>query len=132
VTSVIDASAVVDLLLRTDRGERVRGVLGGAPVEPLVTVGHLDAEVFSALARLHRAGSLRSEEIEELLRRLARLDVLRLPIAEELLRTAWTFRDNIAARDALYVALARGIRAPLITTDARLSRAAEDVAVIQW
>jgi predicted nucleic acid-binding protein len=38
-------------------------------------------------------------------------------------------RDNIAARDALYVAAARGLGCALLTTDDRLARAVPDLAV---
>ncbi len=38
-----------------------------------------------------------------------------------LLSEAWTLRDNITIADALYVVVARHLRAPLITTDARLA-----------
>ncbi|MEX0836330.1 MAG: PIN domain-containing protein, partial [Nitriliruptor sp.] len=92
-------------------------------------VAHLDAEVFSGLARLHRAGELAASEVDELLRRLARLDVRRVPIGGALLEAAWQMRDNIAARDALYVATARDLDCGLLTTDQRLARAVPDLAI---
>jgi predicted nucleic acid-binding protein len=90
-----------------------------------------DAEVFSGLARLHRAGELAADEVDELLRRLARLDVRRVPIGGALLDAAWRMRDNIAARDALYVATALDLDCALLTTDQRLARAGPDLA-IDW
>ena len=36
----------------------------------------------------------------------------------------WELRDNVSAYDAAYVALAETIDCPLVTADARLSRAA--------
>ncbi len=125
---LVDASAVVDLLVRSDVGERVRRRLTDDDVA-LVTVAHLDAEVFSALARLHRAGDLAAGEVEELLRRLATLDVRRIPITGALLGAAWRMRDNIAARDALYVAAALDLGCVLLTTDERLARAVPDLAI---
>jgi len=123
VIYVLDASAVIDLLVRSDEGERVRRRLVDDTEATLITVAHLDAEVFSGLARLHRAGELAAEEVDELLQRLARLDVRRLPIGGALLDAAWRMRDNIAARDALYVAAARALDCGLLTTDRRLARA---------
>lgn len=123
MTLVLDASAVVDLLLRSDRGEHLRQALGRHDAHELVTVAHLDAEVFSGLARHHRAGLLDTDEVTELLRRLADLVVTRMPITRELLEAAWALRDNIAARDALYVSAARALDAALVTTDDRLARA---------
>jgi predicted nucleic acid-binding protein len=70
VIYVVDASAIVDLLIRSDAGERVRRRLLDDAGAALVTVTHLDAEVFSALARLHRAGDLSTTEVDELLRLL--------------------------------------------------------------
>ena len=126
---VVDASAVIDLLVRSDTGERVRRQLAGDTAATLVTVAHLDAEVFSALARLNRALELTAGEVEELLRRLTSLDLRRLPITGALLDAAWRMRDNIAARDALYVAAARELGSALLTTDERLARAVPDLAV---
>ena len=103
---VLDASAVIDLLVRSDDGERVRRRLADDTDATLITVAHLDAEVFSGLARLHGAGELAPDEVDELLRRPARLDVRRVPIGGALLDAAWRMRDNIAARDALYAAAA--------------------------
>ncbi|MFO7777859.1 MAG: type II toxin-antitoxin system VapC family toxin [Nitriliruptoraceae bacterium] len=124
---VLDASAVIDLLVRSDDGERVRRQLAQDTEVTLVTVAHLDTEVFSGLTRLHRAGELAAEEVDELLRRLERLDVRRIPVGGALLDAAWRMRDNIAARDALYVATARDLGCGLLTTDQRLARAVPDL-----
>lgn len=127
MTLLLDASAVVDLLLRSDRGERLRQALEADDPDDLVTVAHLDAEVFSGLARHHRAGLLDADEVTALLPRLADLGATRMPITRELLEAAWALRDNIAARDALYVAAARALDAALVTTDDRLARAVPDL-----
>ena len=42
---------------------------------------------------------------------------------EPFLRRVWELRHNLTAYDALYVALAETLDAPLITCDARLARA---------
>lgn len=123
---VLDASAIVDLLLLSPEGELVRPHLADADLH---TVAHLDAEVFSALARLHRAGTMSAEDVTARLRLLMRFEIQRLPITDALLEEAWGLRDNVAARDALYVALARRLRARLLTTDGRLARAVPDVSV---
>jgi predicted nucleic acid-binding protein len=127
VIHVVDASAAIDLLVRSDAGERVRRRLTDDADATLVTVAHLDAEVFSGLARLHRAGELTAGEVDELLRRLTTLDMRRMPITGTLLDAAWRMRDNIAARDALYVAAARDLGCALLTTDERLARAVPDL-----
>jgi predicted nucleic acid-binding protein len=126
VIVVLDAAAAVDVLLDNDRGRGARGHLEGAQ---LFSVVHLDAEVFSSLARLHRDEQLTAEAVSARLALLADLDVARLPITAPLLSAAWALRANIAARDALYVAAAQTLTGKLLTTDDRLSRAAGDIAI---
>lgn len=127
--ALLDAAAVVDLLLRTDSGERVRQYLTGQRDLSLVSVAHLDAEVLSAVARLARAGLVRADAVDSILERLGALPMQRLPITGDLVSAAWGLRDNVAARDALYVAAAQSMRAVLVTTDARLARAVPELAV---
>jgi predicted nucleic acid-binding protein len=129
VILVVDASAAVDLLVRSHAGEQVRRALTNVGDATLMTVAHLDAEVLSVLARLHRADVLAPEQVIELLDRLATLAMQRLPITRDLLRAAWGLRDNVAARDALYVAAARAVHGRLLTTDDRLARAVPDLAL---
>lgn len=126
---VVDASAAVDLLVRSAAGEHVRQALTVAEEPTLMTVAHLDAEVLSALARLHRADVLTDQQVTDLLDRLSTLAMQRLPITPALLRAAWGLRDNVAARDALYVAAAKAVDGKLVTTDDRLARAVPDLAL---
>lgn len=67
--------------------------------------------------------------VDELLRRLATLDVRRMPITGALLDVAWHMRDSIAPPDALSVAAARELGCVLLTTDAPLARAIPDLAI---
>ncbi len=126
---VVDASAVVDLLLGGERGAWVRDHLAAADDPLPLTVAHMDAEALSALARLHRAGRLAASEVSTLLERLAAFTVERLPTTGPLLDAAWARRDNVATRDALYVAAAEAARAQLLTTDERLARAVPGLAM---
>lgn len=126
---LVDASAAVDLLVRSDAGERVRRLLTDTGDLTLMTVAHVDAEVLSALARLNRADVLTPAEVTGLLERLATLAMRRLAITGSLLRAAWDLRDNVSGRDALYVAAARAVQGQLLTTDERLARAVPDLAV---
>ena len=116
---VLDAAAAVDVLLDNGRGRGARRHLDNAQ---LFSVAHLDAEVFSALARLHRDEQLTAQAVSARLALLADLDVTRLPITGPLMSAAWALRENIAARDALYVAAARTLTGKLLTTDDRVSR----------
>ena len=116
---VVDASAVVDVLLAGELGRRVAGHLNDSLVAPdLVYV-----EVSSAFARLVRAGSVDKSAAADAMRQLARLPVA--PIGNSLLLSgAWRLRDRVRMSDAFYVACAIAFRAPLLTTDARLGAAA--------
>lgn len=126
---LLDASAAVDVLVRSRSGERVRQFLEDVGDVTLVSVAHLDAEVLSALARLHRAGVLAGAEVAGLLARLGDLPMQRLPITGDLLQAAWSLRDNVAARDALCVAATHGVDGHLLTTDDRLARAVPTITV---
>lgn len=126
---LVDASAAVDLLLRSDGGQRVGRFLADTRDSTLVTVAHLDAEVLSALARLHRGDVLSAAEVTARLDHLATLPMQRLPITGSLLGAAWKLRDNVSARDALYVAAARALHGHLLTTDTRLAHAVPDLVV---
>jgi len=45
---------------------------------------------------------------------------------------AWELRTNLSAHDALYVALAEQLKAPLLTADARLARAPGLRCPVDW
>ncbi len=117
---VVDASVVVEVLRRSERGDAVATAMRGAT---LAAPAHLDAEVLSALGWLVRAGVAEPAMVARALDRLARLPVERFPIAP-LVQRAWTLREHIALRDGLYVACAETLTATLLTLDDRLARTA--------
>lgn len=119
---VIDASSVVDLLESSAAASRTREILGGGPLHApdLVT-----AEVLSALARRARAGERR---VDDAVRRFSEIPMVLHP-ARPHVAEAWQMRDNIRVTDGLYVALARSLGVPLVTSDARLARAVEQQAL---
>ena len=117
--TVIDASVLIDVLLQTNDGivivERLL-----KPRETLHAPHLIDVEVSQVLRRY----VLRREIIEERARQA--LDVLAVfPVAryahEPLLPRMWDLRANLTAYEAAYVALAEGLRAPLVTRDKRLA-----------
>jgi predicted nucleic acid-binding protein len=77
---------------------------------------HFDAEVLSALGRLHRAGELEPPDVERSLDFLARAPFERHLIGP-LLAAAWARRSNVRHVDAIYIALAESLSAPIITLD---------------
>ena len=125
---VVDASAIVDLLLGNDIGIKVEFRLRG---HELHAPAHLDAEVLSALGRLHRAaGQLDDEQVSERLDALTTAAIERHPLAN-LLPGAWTRRHTLRLVDALYVELAEQLDATLLTTDGPLAAAADIAELIE-
>ncbi len=119
--AVVDACALVDLLLGSEHGRLVGGVLDG--FDALHAPAHVDAEVLSALGRLQRAGSIRVGVVSSRLEALARAPLERHALPA-LLLGAWRRRGRLRLVDALYVELADTLGATLVTTDARLAAAA--------
>ena len=118
---VVDASAVLEFLLQTSLGVRVEARLFGEEDE-LHAPHVLDVEIAQGLRRLVRTGEVSSGRAEEAIADLTDLDLHRHAHVD-LLDRAWKLRDNISANDAMYVALAEAIAAPIITCDSPLARA---------
>jgi predicted nucleic acid-binding protein len=116
---VVDASAMTEFLLQTPLGSRVEARLFRDRDE--FHAPHLlDAEVVQALRRLVRAREVLRDRAQEALDDLTGLDVRRHSHIDFLSR-AWELRDNLTAYDAMYVALAEAIDAPLVTCDGPLA-----------
>ncbi len=118
MTLVIDASAVVELLLRTPRGVAVAERLERDMLAPEL----LDVEVVSACARLVRSGAVAPGHADAVVRQLVRFPADRIAHAP-LITSVWALRDRVRVADAFYVACAAAFRAPLLTCDARLAAA---------
>jgi predicted nucleic acid-binding protein len=82
------------------------------------------------LRRFERQGTLSPPRAAEAVADLLALDVRRHPHGP-LARRAWEMRGAVTAYDALYLALAEGLRSPLLTTDARLAKGAGEFARVE-
>jgi predicted nucleic acid-binding protein len=117
---VVDASAFVDLLL----GNEVGGAVAARLLDHnMHAPAHLDAEVLSALGRLHRDGRLTAAQVRSRLDALVDAPIERHPLPSVVLG-AWARRRNLRLVDALYVELAESLGATLVTTDGRLASSA--------
>jgi predicted nucleic acid-binding protein len=120
---VLDAGAVVAWLTRHPSA---RG-LAARLEEPdlLVDVPQLLlVEVSNVLRKLIQRGELHPAHADQLME-IVRVLPFEVHDHAPLLARAWSWRANLSAYDAIYVALAEGLGATLVTSDARLARAVE-------
>ena len=119
---VVDASALVEVLLRTPAANAIEAHMFGAR-QTLHAPHLLDVEVAHVLRRYAATGEIDGEAGGAAL-----ADLMDFPLRryahELLLPRVWTLRNNLAAYDGVYVALAEALDAPLLTCDQRLAAAA--------
>jgi len=126
---VVDASAMVELLRRTDAGVRIGRRIsrdGGPCLAP-----HLvDLEVLQAFRELVRVGDVDLDRAVAALAAFALFPLERLP--HDVLRDrVWELRANLTAYDASYVAVAEAFNCPVLTCDGPMSRAPGNRAKIE-
>ena len=118
---VVDASAMVELLLQTGLGARVETRLFSEG-EELHAPHLIDLEVLQALRRFVRTGDLDAVRAQQALDDLADMDVHRHGHVD-LTGRIWELRENFTAYDAVYIALAEALGAPLLTCDRPMAAA---------
>jgi predicted nucleic acid-binding protein len=116
---VVDASAVLEALLRTPAATAVERRLF-APLQTLHAPHLLDVEVAQVVRRYAANGEIDAVRGRMVLADLADLPLRRYP-HDFLLPRVWDLRNNLTAYDAMYVALAEVLDAPLLTRDKRLA-----------
>jgi predicted nucleic acid-binding protein len=126
---VVDASALLEVLLRTPAAQAVEGRLFD-PRQTLHTPHLLDVEVTQVIRRYAASGEIDAERGRAAIDDLAVFPLHRYPHGV-LLRRVWELRNNLTAYDAVYVALAEALEAPLITRDRRLANTAGHRATIE-
>lgn len=118
---ILDASALVELILSTPAGKSV-AVRIADPAQSLHAPHLADVEVAQVLRRYAREGDINAETAAAALDALRALDLQRHP-HDLFLERVWALRGNLSAYDAVYVALAELLDGTLLTGDGRLSRA---------
>ncbi len=112
---------MLEVLLRTPAAEAVEAWLY-FPGQTLHAPHLLDVEVAQVIRRCAALG-----DIDEARGRAALSDLLDFPVTryphDLLLPRVWELRGNLSAYDAVYIALAEALDAPLLTLDQRLAAA---------
>jgi len=127
--TVVDASAVVDLLLPPDVARRDFLVAQlPEPAAPWLAPDVLLFEVFAVIRRHVLRRVVSEAAAATSLDRLRRLPIELVPTAG-LIGPAWLLRDRFGAADSLYAAVALASRDGVLTTDLRFARTARDTGI---
>lgn len=125
---VLDASALIEVLLRSASAERVDARLFESG-RSLHAPHLIDVEIAHALRRLSAIGEVGAERGRIMLALLVDMPIRRYAHGF-LLPRAWELRGDITA-DAMYVALAEALGAPLLTRDRRLAGAVGHLVAVE-
>jgi predicted nucleic acid-binding protein len=118
---VVDASAILEILLKTHRAPKVESLI----FKPGVTLHAphlLDLEIAQGLRRYLHLRDIDEDRAQEAWLVFSDLPLVRYPHTFMMSRI-WELRHNVTAYDAAYIALAEELRAPLVTRDIRLRTA---------
>jgi predicted nucleic acid-binding protein len=118
---VVDASALIEVLLRTNGAALVEERLFAAG-ETLHAPHLIDIETAQVLRRYAAGGEIEGARGRAALDDLADFPLRRYP-HDFLLPRVWDLRHNLTAYDAVYVALAEALDASLLTRDRHLAGA---------
>ena len=126
---VLDASAAIEWLLQSPAGVKIEKRLM-PPSESLHAPHLLDVEVAQVLRRYVRERIISAQRGQEALEDLAGLPLSRYP-HDFLIPRVWELRATLTAYDAVYVALAELLDAPLLTCDAKIASASGHSANVE-
>ncbi len=124
---VIDASAIIQVLVGRDPGPALLDAVAGDLAAPHI----LDVEVLSALRGMVLGGVLLLEAAESARRSYADLVITRYE-AVLLADRVWALRTQYTSYDAMYLALAEGLGAPLVTCDRKLDAGGHHAEVVVY
>ena len=115
---MLDASAAVELVLATPPGAAVAQRLRGETVH---TPAHFDVEVIGAIRRAVVRQLISDHEGLVAVADFQSLPLRRWP-TKPFVQRGYQLRSTHTVADGVYVALAEGLAAPLITCDGRLAQ----------
>ena len=126
---ILDASAAIEWLLQTPTGIKIDKRIF-YPQVPLHAPHLLDVEVAQVLRRYVRGKTIAAQRGQEALEDLGDLPLNRYP-HDFLIPRVWELRTTLTAYDAIYVALAELLDAPLLTCDGRIASAPGHHATVE-
>jgi len=118
---VLDASAAIEWLFQSPAGMKIDRRMF-VPSESLHAPHLIDVEVAQVLRRYVRDKTITAQRGQEALQDLRDLPLSRYP-HEFLIPRVWELRATLTAYDAVYVALAELLGAPLLTCDGKIASA---------
>lgn len=124
---VVDASALLDLLLQLRRAAHIGEILSSRFTQAHVP-DTVDREVINVLRKQERAGSLSREDADSLFQEFVMLP-FEIHQARPFAPRVWALRSVCSVGDAYYVALAEALDASLITSDEKLARGVEPLGI---
>lgn len=126
---VLDASAAIEWLLQSPAGIKIDKRIFSVS-ESLHAPHLLDIEVAQVLRRYVREKTITTQRGQEALEDLGGLPLDRYP-HDFLIPRVWELRATLTAYDAVYVALAELLDAPLLTCDGRIASASGHSAHVE-
>lgn len=115
---VVDASALIEVLLRSSTGAKIWRRLSAA--EETLHAPHLiDVETAQVMRRYVQQGELTAERGRAIVQLLPQIPVRRYSHVP-LLPRMWALRSNATAYDAAYLSLAEVLEATLVTCDSAM------------
>lgn len=126
---VLDASAAIEWLLQSLAGIKIDRRIFSLS-ESLHAPHLLDVEVAQVLRRYVWEKMITTQRAQEALKDLGGLPLNRYP-HDFLIPRVWELRATLTAYDAVYVALAELLGAPLLTCDRRIASASGHSANVE-
>ena len=126
---VLDASAAIEWLLQSAAGIKIDKRIASRS-QSLHAPHLLDVEVAQVLRRYVRDKKITAQRGQEALEDLAGLPLDRYP-HDFLSPRVWQLRATLTAYDAVYVALAELLDAPLLTCDSKIASASGHSARVE-
>lgn len=127
---VLDASAAIEWLIKSPAGTKVDRRLFSPATVTLHAPHLLDVEIAQVLRRYVREKMMTTSRGEEALQDLHDLPLNRYP-HDILISRVWELRGVLTVYDAVYVALAELLDAPLLTCDRKIALASGHRATVE-